>query len=144
MDAFLNFSEASGVARNCVKLAESALSYELHVFSMFWNIGRSIPSRLESFLNFLINSSKELNLLEQRTLAQLLRAVLVVVDLLELWITGLYFVTYWTVLCLYLGCRINPFILVLHFKIKLFQMTFSIPIDSLGKHKVGNSKKTKS
>ena len=24
------------------------------------------------------------------------------------------------VLCLYLGCTINPFILVLHFKIKLF------------------------
>ena len=24
------------------------------------------------------------------------------------------------VLCLYLGCKINPFVLVLHFKIKLF------------------------
>ena len=37
----------------------------------------------------------------------------------------------------------NPFILVLHLKIKMFEMNFSIPIDSLGKHKVGNSKKTK-
>ena len=90
LDAFLNSSEASGIARNCVKVADSALSYELHVFSMFWNIGRSIPSRLESFLNFLINSSKELTVLVQRTLAQLLRVVFVVVDLLELWITGLY------------------------------------------------------
>ena len=51
---------------------------------MFWDIGRSIPSRLERFLNFLINSSKELTLLEQRTLAQLLLVVLIVVDLLEL------------------------------------------------------------
>ena len=25
-----------------------------------------------------------------------------------------------TVLCLYLGCTINPFVLVLHFKIKFF------------------------
>ena len=37
--------------------------------------------------------------------------------------------TYWTVLCLYLGCTINPFILVLHFKIKLFEMNFSIQVD---------------
>ena len=55
-----------------------------------------------------------------------------------------------SVLCLYLvlptylGCTINPFVLVLHFKIKSFEMNFSIPIDSLGKHKVCNSKKTKS
>ena len=39
--------------------------------------------------HFSINSSKELILLEQRTLAQLLRVVLVVVVLLELRITGL-------------------------------------------------------
>ena len=84
LDAFSNSFEACGVARNCVKVADSALSYELHVFSMFWNIGRSIPSRLQSFLNFLINSSNELTLLEQRTLAQMLLVVLVVVDLLEL------------------------------------------------------------
>ena len=43
----------------------------------------SIPSQLQRFLNFLSNSSKELTLLEQRTLAQLLLVVLVVVDLLE-------------------------------------------------------------
>ena len=84
LDAFSNSSEASGVAQNCVKVADSALSYQLHVFSMFWNIGGSIASRLQSFLNVLINSSKELTLLEQRTLAQLLPVVLVVVDLLEL------------------------------------------------------------
>ena len=51
---------------------------------MFWDIERGIPSRLESSLNVLINSSKELTLLEQRSLAQLLLVVLVVVDLLEL------------------------------------------------------------
>ena len=49
-----------------------------------------MPSRLESFLNFSINSCKELTLLEQRTLAQLLLVVLLFVDLLELQITGLY------------------------------------------------------
>ena len=38
----------------------------------------------------------------------------------------------------------NPFILVLHFQFELFEMNFSIPIDSLCKHKLGNSKKTKS
>ena len=54
-----------------------------------------MPSRLQSFLNLLINSSKELTLLEQRTLAQLLLVVLVVVDLLELQITGLSYACAW-------------------------------------------------
>ena len=47
------------------------------------------------------------------------------------------------VICLYFGRILKPFFLVLHFKIKLFSMYFSIAIDYLSKHKVGNSKKTK-
>ena len=90
LDAFSKSSAASGVARSCVKVCESALSYELHVFSMFWNIGGSIPSSSQSFFNFSINSSKELTLLEQRTLAQLLRVVLVVVNVLELGLLDCY------------------------------------------------------
>ena len=61
-----------------------------NLFEGSLTIGRSIPRKFKSFPNFLINSSKELTLLEQRTLAQLLSVVLVVVVLLELQITGLY------------------------------------------------------
>ena len=64
--------------------------------------GGSIPSRLQIFLNVLINSSKELTLLEQRTLAQLLLVVLVVIDLLELQITGLSYACAWVHI-------VNPF-----------------------------------
>ena len=100
-------------------------------------MGGSIPSKLQSFLNFLLNSSKELTLLEQRTLAQLLLVVLVVVDLLELQITGLSYAgtsDYWTVICLCLGAYRKPIFLVLHLKIKLFPM-FSITIDLVGKYR---------
>ena len=44
----------------------------------------SIPSILQSLSNFSLNSSKELTIKEQRMLAELLRVVLDVVNLLEL------------------------------------------------------------
>ena len=49
-----------------------------------------------------------------------------------------------SVLCLYLGCIRNPFVLVLHLKIKFVWMNFSMPMNSFGKYKVGNSRKTNS
>ena len=53
-------------------------------FKTFLRVFGSIPSYLQSFSNFSLNSSKELTIMEQRTLAQLLHVVLVVVVLLEL------------------------------------------------------------
>ena len=71
--------------------APGAALFEFQIdLKLLFEVQGSIPSRLERFLNFSINSSKELILLEQRTLAQLLLVVLLVVDLLELQITGLY------------------------------------------------------
>ena len=51
---------------------------------VFFEVFGRIPSILQSFSNFSLNSSKGLTIMEQRTLAQLLRVVLVVVVLLEL------------------------------------------------------------
>ena len=111
---------ASGVAHRRLSAPGAAL-FEFGIYlKLVFEVQGSIPSRLEGFLNFSIKSSKELTLREQRTLAQLLLIVLVVVDLLELQITGLYCACTWTVLPTYLGCTINPLVLVLHFKIKLF------------------------
>ena len=52
-------------------------------FKPFFEGNRSIPSTFQSFFNFSLHSSKELTIKEQRTLAQLLRVVLVIVVLLE-------------------------------------------------------------
>ena len=53
-------------------------------FKTFLRVFGSIPSTLQSFSNFSLNSTKELTIMEQRTLAQLLHVVLFVVVLLEL------------------------------------------------------------
>ena len=81
---FSTSAAASGVARRCFSAPGAALFHFRIDLKLLFEVQGSIPSRLESFLNFSINSAKELTLLEQRTLAQLLLVVLVVVALLEL------------------------------------------------------------
>ena len=127
-DTYLPTSyEASCVVVFALRSLHATLLQSSNLFEGSLTIGGSIPSRLQSFLNFSINSSKELTLLEQRTLAQLLLVVLVVVDLLELQY-------YWTVICLCSGAYRKPIFLVLHLKIKLFPM-FSVTIDLVGKYR---------
>ena len=81
---FSKSAAAAGIARRRFSAPGAALFQFRIDLKLLFEVQGSIPSRLESFLIFLINSSKELTLLEQRTLAHLLLVVLVFVDLLEL------------------------------------------------------------
>ena len=85
---------------------------------VFLEVFGRIPSILQSFSNFSLNSSKELTIMEQSSSSS----------------SSCSNSDYWTVICLCLGAYRKPIFLVLHLKIKLFPM-FSITIDLVGKYR---------